>query len=166
MPNAQTNQVLAIGLTGSFGSGCGYTAEHVFSKQGFQVVSLSTFLKDEYQTSKGKPAKDATRRELQEFGDHLRNTKGEGYLAELACQKIDVERKKNGCTHWVIDSIRNPKRYTTYNRISISSFFLAFLQKKIFGGCELRIYTTEINYSLMKMMQGIPGTIVHSMASE
>ena len=123
MPTTIPTNLLAIGLTGSFGSGCSYTAENVLSKRGFRVASLSSALKDEYKAQKGRSPDGATRRELQDFGDHLRETKGEEYLAEMVCRRIASECECDRNTPWVIDSIRNPKE-VYYLRENCHRFFL------------------------------------------
>jgi deoxycytidylate deaminase/dephospho-CoA kinase len=123
MPPTMPSNLLTIGLTGSFGSGCGYTAENVLARQGFRVKSLSSVLKREYRAETGKSPDDATRKELQDFGDQLRTTKGEEYLAKVVWEEIAEECKKDSGTFWVIDSIRNPQEvYHLRNRCH--EFFL------------------------------------------
>lgn len=115
--------LLTIGLTGSFGSGCGFTSENVLSKKGFRVKSLSSVLKREFQNGTRRTPDDATRKELQDFGDHLRATKGEEYLAKVVWEEIAEESKEDNSKPWVIDSIRNPQEVYHLRR-NCHAFFL------------------------------------------
>jgi len=93
-----------IGLTGSFGSGCTYIADHILANNGYTKVSLSDLLRQMYQESKGQKPE---RGDLQKFGDELRReTKEHGYLAKRAVEHMG--KHGSGAEKWVIDSIRNP----------------------------------------------------------
>ncbi|MEN6451779.1 MAG: deaminase, partial [Thermoguttaceae bacterium] len=121
---ATASNPFIIGLTGSFGSGCGYTAQNVLSKRGFQLASLSEVLKREYQTTSSKLAINATRRDLQDFGDQLRASNGEEYLAKVVLEHITGEFEKDSSKSlWVVDSIRNPKEVYHFRR-HCPQFFL------------------------------------------
>ncbi|MEM2970901.1 MAG: deaminase [Candidatus Bathyarchaeia archaeon] len=100
------NQV-AIGITGSFGSGCSTVAE-VLGEEPFnyKVYSLSDFLKEEWSKRTRKPVKEALRSQLQDFGNQLRKEHSLSFLAEETYKKVCEEG--NGNKNLVFDSIRNP----------------------------------------------------------
>ena len=81
-----------IGLTGSFGSGCSYVANEILVDAGFEKVSLSEILREEYQStdraSLDTMNPEERRRTLQTFGDEIRKDKGACYLASKAIAKI------------------------------------------------------------------------------
>lgn len=94
---------LIVGLTGAFGSGTTFIAENFFMKiEKFERCSLSQILKDRYAEQIGKPHQN--RRELQEFGNQLRE-KEPSILARLLDEKFVT---KNSEKNIVIESIRNP----------------------------------------------------------
>lgn len=108
-----------IGLTGSFGSGCTYVAEEILSKLGYWRLSLSTVLREEYESRHG--SSNASRRDLQAFGDELRQAHGHEWLAKKILEKTSaIDSAQAG---WVIDSIRNPAEVHCL-RDHLSSFFL------------------------------------------
>lgn len=86
---------MIIGLTGLLSAGKDTVADHLVSK-GFYHISLSQILR-EIVKSEGS---GSSIKELTEYGNKLRRTKGEGYLAKLALER--VKEKKNA----VISSIR------------------------------------------------------------
>jgi deoxycytidylate deaminase len=97
--------MLVIGLTGSFGSGCSTMRESLVSL-GFQAVSLSSYVKKAWEDRNKKAADLAPRKELQDMGDELREKSGKTYyLAELALQ--EARTKGNFEKPLVFDSIRN-----------------------------------------------------------
>ena len=110
-----------IGLTGSFGSGCSYIADNILVKHGYKKVSLTAILKILYEKD-GNKLDGASRRALQDFGDELRNKKGNDFLAKKAFAQISTELKENQTAKWVVDSIRNPAEVSFLR--SISKFFL------------------------------------------
>lgn len=92
-----------MGLTGAFGSGTTFVAENFFMKiEEFERCSLSNILKDKYAEQRGEPYQN--RRELQEFGNQLRE-KEPSILARLLDEKFIT---KNNEKSIVIESIRNP----------------------------------------------------------
>ncbi len=91
-----------MAMVGSFGSGCTYLATRVLKPLGFEVVSLSDILREEFK--KQKPCTDPTRSDLQAFGTEIRRVNGAGFLAQRAVEII----KASGSDRYVIDSIRNP----------------------------------------------------------
>lgn len=106
MPGQNPQNPLIIGVAGSFGSGCSYIAEYILkNKEGYTLLSLSKdILRPLFQEETGKPPDQVTRRELQDFGDKIREEKGPDYLAQEAVKKIEGTQNSK----WVIDSIRNP----------------------------------------------------------
>jgi len=80
---------LALGLTGSFGSGCSTLARALESRQ-FQVISLSQPLKEQWTSDKKRPADEAPRGDLQDMGNLLAGSESKHYLAELAWQRAEA----------------------------------------------------------------------------
>jgi len=91
-----------IGLVGPFGSGCSYVSNLISEKRGYQKLSLSEILKELFK--KKYPMLECERPALQDFGNEIRKTKGDDYLAKEIWKKIDTTSE----TNFVIDSIRNP----------------------------------------------------------
>lgn len=96
------NDTIIIGLTGPFGSGCTYVAKEFICSFGYQYLSLSDVLREEYKQIEG--ADESVRNNLQDFGNKLRETNGEDYLAKQIVKKI---KHSPTCNKWVIDSVRN-----------------------------------------------------------
>lgn len=105
-----------IGLTGSFGSGCS-TFSKILQNHGFQVVSVSSFLRKEAERQ-GKDLTKSPRKEvrkiLQDIGNQLRE-KDLGYLIKESLKIADPNKDI------VIESIKNPgeirelkKHYNAY----------------------------------------------------
>ena len=107
-----------VGLVGPFGSGCSYVARKIVDNHGYEYLSLSDVLREEYKNEKPSKRK-ITRKELQDFGDEIRKTKGADYLVKVVCEKINEDKTKN----YVVDSIRNPEEIN-YLRKSFAEFFL------------------------------------------
>lgn len=109
--------MFAIGLVGPFGSGCTYIGKWIQENREYVLLSLSdelrTLFKEAY------PKKKATRKELQNYGDHIRKTHGGDYLAKLVWEKIQTDTTKN----YIIDSIRNPDEISFFRR-HCASFYL------------------------------------------
>jgi len=114
---------LAVGLTGSFGSGCSSMKE-ALSKLGFTSVSLSQYVKDIWCKRTGKSIEEAIRPELQDIGNELREKNGKGHLAQLAV--TEAIEKTNGETPLVFDNIRNLGE-VEYFRKEFPNFFLIAL---------------------------------------
>ncbi len=123
MSGTSQNPVI-IGLTGSFGSGCSYIAEHILEKEGFQKKSLSQTLRRLWEErnpgSKLPSVKKDERRLLQDFGDEVRQENA-GILAEQVAKEIDSQSDSD--VSWVVDSIRNPAEIHALRNYS-SNFFL------------------------------------------
>lgn len=107
-----------VGLVGPFGSGCSYVAKKIVENHGYEYLSLSEVLREEYKKEKPTKRKIA-RKDLQDFGDKIRETKGADYLARVVCEKVRQDTTKN----YVVDSIRNPEEIN-YLRKSFAEFFL------------------------------------------
>lgn len=102
---------LVIAMVGSFGSGCTYIADNHLVPAGFEKVSLSDILREEYSRRHGKS--NPARAELQGFGSSIRREKGSDYLAREACRIIQVSRWKRV----VVDSVRNPGEIRELKRV-------------------------------------------------
>jgi dephospho-CoA kinase len=102
-----------VGLTGSFGSGCSYIAEHILKNAGYRYASLSDTLKDRFQSATSKDPDKVPRSELQDFGDGERSKNGSDFYAKEITQRIQSEDPKAEAK-WVIDSIRNPKEVSCF----------------------------------------------------
>lgn len=107
-----------IGLVGPFGSGCSYVAEKIAASYSYKILSLSDVLREEYKAENTKKKK-ATRKDLQDFGDKIREEKGSDYLATIIYEKINQDQTKN----YIVDSIRNPEEIK-FLRKSFAQFFL------------------------------------------
>lgn len=99
---------MIIGLVGPFGSGCTYVAKTILEEEyGYEYISLSDILRDEYQKRNEGNKGAIPRKILQDFGDLLRKENESDYLAKKAAERmgegIEADSKK-----FVIDSIRNP----------------------------------------------------------
>lgn len=90
-----------IGLVGSFGSGCTFIAKKFFEKNGYNYISLSDILRDEYSK---KHDDEPTREILQNFGNEIRQSNGIDYLTKIAIKIINDAKYQKV----IIDSIRNP----------------------------------------------------------
>ena len=105
-----------IGLTGAFGSGSSFLAEHFFEKDGFMRCSLSDALRIKYREKYGED--DAKRETLQAFGNELRETD-----PAILSKEVDKVIKENKGSDIVIESIRNPAEIN-YFRENYSEFVL------------------------------------------
>ncbi len=109
---------LVVGLTGSFGSGCS-TLTKSLVKLGFKEFRLSEYVRNQYHEKTGKPKEEATKKELQDIGDQMRQEHGIEYLAYLA----SLEADKTGEEPLVFDSIRNIGE-VNFLRKKYDAFFL------------------------------------------
>lgn len=107
-----------IGLVGPFGSGCSYVAQKIVDNHSYKLLSLSQVLRDEFH-KKHPHKKTPTRKELQDFGNSLRDNNGTDYLARKVSEKIEQDPGNN----YVVDSIRNPEEIN-YFRKNFAEFFL------------------------------------------
>ena len=92
------DDVIALGFTGSFGSGCTTFAEYIAGTYDFSRVCLSARLKAE---SDG----DHSRQALQVAGNRLRESEGNDALAKWAVG--EAERSDPRSARLVFDSIRH-----------------------------------------------------------
>ena len=118
--------MIAIGLTGSFGSGCTkiIAEKYLVSKYDFKFYSLSKTLAQIYDIE-NKPQKffDLKRKEKQSFGNIIREQHGKDYLAKKLYENIIAELGGNNKQNIVVDSIRNPFELR-YLKESLANFYL------------------------------------------
>ena len=107
-----------IGLVGPFGSGCSYVAKKISENYRYELLSLSTILREEFR-KKYPTKKRITRKDLQDFGNEIRKTKGSDYLARMICEEISRNKNKN----YIVDSIRNPEEIAFFRK-SFAGFYL------------------------------------------
>ena len=112
------NILYIIGLVGPFGSGCSYVAEKIADIFGYEVLSLSDVLKNDFKLQYPNKKK-VVRQDLQDFGDKIRKEKGCDYLAKTICERIKLDENKS----YIVDSIRNPEEVNILRR-SFAQFFL------------------------------------------
>jgi dCMP deaminase len=96
---------MIIGLTGKNASGKGEVGNYL-AERGFTFYSLSDVLRDELKKRK----KTATRDNLTELGNELRDKFGPSVLADKILDKLEDDR------HYVIDSFRNPEEVKAFKR--------------------------------------------------
>ncbi len=105
---------MIIGLTGSLAAGKGVVAEFL-KKRGFVYLSLSDELRDYLKGGKI----EITRENLQNWGNKLREEKGNAVLARMVSERIVSQQLKSV----IVDGIRNPGE-VNYLRENLKSFFL------------------------------------------
>lgn len=120
------NNTIIVGLTGPFGSGCTYVAREHMTKFGYNYLSLSSILKEEFIEQGGKELDQ--RNELQEFGNKLRKEKGYDYLAKKVFEKIEADKS---CKKWVVDSIRNTHEVEFFRKKAGQFFLISVWADKI-----------------------------------
>jgi len=108
-----------IGLVGPFGSGCSTVSKIIESDCGYCRLSLSDIVKNLF--SKEYPQKSPSRKELQDYGNNLREKNGGDILAKEVCSIINADKNEN--KDFVIDSIRNPEEIKTFRNL-FPDFFL------------------------------------------
>lgn len=104
----KTSVLTVVGLTGAFGSGC-TTASHILrDERNFSLIRLSALIEEQWQQRSldSDIERLATRQDLQQLGDELREKHGPGFLARLATKRIHDQSTK-GMDSFVIDGIRN-----------------------------------------------------------
>src|SRR3990167_8089786 len=97
---------MIIGFTGTFGSGKTTIANYLKSKN-FNYITLSDLVREEAQ----KQNLPIEREILQNVGNEMRRLNGNGYWAELAVKRINLNE------NWVIDGIRNPGEIKVLKKI-------------------------------------------------
>jgi len=98
-----------IGLTASFGSGCS-TFQGILKKEfDYRTYSLSKLVKDKWsQKNQSRKIDEATRKELQDIGNLMREKKGLEYLAKEIINIADRETKSYEKNKPIVfDSFRN-----------------------------------------------------------
>ncbi len=92
MPAAQPENPHIIGLTGSFGSGCSFIAEHILAHRGYEWLSLSGSLRKRFKDAKGVHDDNSIPRcDLQKFGDELRAKHGPTFLAQEVLGEVQSD---------------------------------------------------------------------------
>ena len=104
---------MIIGLTGSLAAGKEVVSDF-FKEKGFIYFSLSNEVR---QVAKERGI-ELTRKNLQDIGNELRETKGIGVLAKRVLNKI----KTNKSSNFIIDGIRNPAEIDILKELN--NFFL------------------------------------------
>jgi len=104
---------MIIGLTGSLAAGKGVVSDFLKEK-GFVYLSLSNELREIAKENKI----EITRKNLQDLGNKLRESKGSGVLAERAFNKIANQEYKKA----IVDGIRNPAEIEILKKLK--NFFL------------------------------------------
>ncbi len=99
---------MIIGITGSLAAGKGVVSK-ILKKRGFVYISLSNEIR---QIAKNKGI-ELTRKNLQDLGNHLRETEGANYLAKIAVKKINEKEY----TKVIIEGIRNPAEINELKKI-------------------------------------------------
>lgn len=111
---------IIIGLVGTSGAGKSTAASYLKAK-GYQIITLSSFLKEALIKEK---VKKITKRKLQDKGNQLRNDFGPAILAQKAIDKIKKKKIKKG----VIDGIRNTEEIKFLKKEK--NFFLLGIKAK------------------------------------
>lgn len=93
------NNILIIGLTGTFASGKGEVAK-ILSQIGFSHLSFSDILREILR----QQSKEINRVSLQQLGNQLRAQEGEGVLAQKLAEKIGAKK----LTKVVAETVRHP----------------------------------------------------------
>ena len=104
---------MIVGLTGTLASGKGLISDF-FKRKGFVYLSLSDTLRDILREKNV----ELTRKNLQDWGNKLREEQGSDYLAKKVFEKIHY----NECKNVVVDGIRNPAEVKYLN--NLRNFFL------------------------------------------
>ena len=112
-----SDQKITLGLTGSFGSGCSTLAE-ALNAHGYRRISLSAAIRTEWNQQHSEAGTTPSRKELQDLGNALRETKSTSYLAQVAATEA-----KASSGNIVFDGIRNLAE-AQYLREAFPNFFL------------------------------------------
>lgn len=111
------NHQYIIGVVGSLASGKGVLTDYFIKTYGFISFSLSFIVHEELRK---RNIKNFTRQTLQDVGDELRATFGEGVLAQRAIEYLKKEgllKDDNGKSKIVIEGIRNPGEVKYFQRL-------------------------------------------------
>lgn len=140
--NKMSEERLVIGLTGSFGSGCGEVSEYLI-KKGFEKFSLTKRIKEE---AEKREIPNPTRRDMQNIGDDLRKEHGNAFLAKEVIKEIgDVLKHKI-----VVKSIRNNYEVEEFRNTFHNDFILFNIdadRETRYSRCkEKEKYTSRIDF--------------------
>ena len=131
---------LVIGLTGSFGSGCGEVSSYLQEK-GFEKFSLTKQIRDE---AEGRGIEHPNRRDMQNIGDDLMKEHGNAFLAKEVISEIgDLSNRKI-----VVKSIRNHYEVEEFRQTFHNDFILFNIDadKEIrYARCKDQ-YTSRIDF--------------------
>jgi deoxycytidylate deaminase len=94
------SDVIVIGFTGAFGSGCTTAAKYLRDNRRFKLLPLSDALKTLW--NKKHRGEQYTRHDLQKLGDTLRKDRYTGVLVDMA-----LKSRPKSARRIVIDGIRN-----------------------------------------------------------
>jgi len=114
---------IIIGVTGAFGSGC-TTVGKILEKEGYEYISVSSYLKKEASIDFSKLSPQETRKVLQDIGNKKRK-KGLGKLINKCLFALGKHKGKNV----VVESLKNPgeiealKKYPNAVVIAIDTSF-------------------------------------------
>jgi len=97
---------MLIGLVGPIASGKGVVGEYLVKKK-FHRYTLS----DEVREEAMKLGIVIRRKELQDLGNEMRQTHGEGYWAKIIVEKTEIGKD------YVIDGIRNPGEVAVFRAL-------------------------------------------------
>jgi len=117
----RSSSVLALGLTGSFGSGCTTLGNVLSTSRGFRLFSLSKTVKSQWDTE--SPDVPPNRGNLQDMGNMLAAKEGTDYLAKCAAD----EAESGGASMVVFDSIKREAEIN-YLRERYPVFYLIAVQ--------------------------------------
>lgn len=108
--------ILVIGLTGSFGSGCTESSKYLRTEE-FERFCLSDIIRNE---AERRNLKSPNRKNMQNIGDRLRKKNGNGHLMVETLKKVN-----KSSTFFVIDSIRNEDEVYELRRVCPNSYLIA-----------------------------------------
>ena len=116
------DELLILGLTGSFGSGCTFVSTNFLQTKGFRGLSLSDELRRvcDQRGFEYRQGDDGGRTRLQDMGNQLRRENGGDFLAQRIIANIKAQ---SGPARWVVDGFRNPLEVEAF-RNSFPKFFL------------------------------------------
>lgn len=109
MARSPAQNLLYVGITGAFASGCTTSAKYLAKRHRFRRISLSEILKREFELKGKQP-----REEMQDFGDEIRKGKkgsNKNVLMHLALDDVIIKPEKENRSpskRVVFETIRNP----------------------------------------------------------
>lgn len=112
-------RLYVVGLVGPFGSGCSYVAEKIVENHGYEYLSLSAVLREEYKKEKPNKRK-IERKELQDFGDNAPTyIETNMAIAYAASMRSSCLKRKVGA---VIVDITEDVFSSGYNEVPAANF--------------------------------------------